>query len=265
MLIRQTAIIFLLLSANIVIAQDCILKNAHAHNDYKHQHPLSDALRHKFASIEADIFLVDNELIVSHTRPIFKKHKTLESLYLKPLLDSCQKNNGHVYKNCTESILLLIDVKTDGYKTHLALKKYLEKYKSILSTFKNGKISLNAVTVVITGHVPYFSVQKDTSRNYFIDLSLMNLESTLDSTQCFMVSTKYSNVLSWKGKGEIPKAEKEKLTALVNQAHQQGKLVRLWASPENKNVWNELLNCGVDLINTDELEELNSFLMGIKK
>lgn len=265
MLFRQTILFFLFISSQIATAQDCILKNAHAHNDYKHKHPLSDALHYKFTSIEADIFLVDNELIVSHTRPILKKNKTLENLYFKPLLDSCQKNNGHVYKNCEASILLLIDVKTQGHEAHLALKKYLEKYKSILSSYENGKISYNAVTIVITGHVPYFSVQKDTSRNYFIDLSLTNLDNDLDSSKCLMASEKYSNILSWKGKGEIPKAEKEKLTALVNKAHQQGKLVRLWASPENKNVWNELLNCGVDLINTDELEKLNSFLMGIKK
>ena len=75
-----------------------------------------------------------------------------------------------------------------------------------------------------------------------------------------MASTKYSNVLKWKGKGEIPKEEKEKLITLVNQAHKEDKVVRLWASPENKKVWTELLNCGVDLINTDKLEMLGAFL-----
>lgn len=246
-------------------AQDCILKNAHAHNDYKHKHPLSDALQNKFASIEADVFLIKNKLIVSHTRPIFKKNNTLENLYFKPLLDSCLKNKGHVYKECDESIILLIDLKTDAEKTYQALKKYLEKYQTILSIYENGKVTMNAVTVILTGNKPFDALQRETTRYAFIDQSIMSLDKPFDSSLCLMVSTKYSNVLSWKGKGEIPKAEKEKLITLVNQAHQQGKKVRLWASPENIIVWKTLLDCGVDLINTDELKKLNSFLMKFKK
>lgn len=246
-------------------SQDCILKNAHAHNDYKHKHPLTDALNNKFSSIEADIFLINNELIVSHTHPVFKKNKTLENLYLKPLLDSCLKNNGKVYKNCNESIILLIDIKTDANETYKELKKYLEKYQSILSKYENGNIIFNAVTVILTGNKPFDMIQKDTIRNAFIDQSLLSLNKSLESTLCLMASTKYSNVLKWKGKGEIPKEEKEKLILLINQAHKEDKLVRLWASPENKKVWNELLNCGVDLINTDKLEMLGTFLKEQKK
>ena len=265
MYIKLVVAVSVFLLCNTLSSQDCIFKNAHAHNDYKQKHPLSDALLNKFASIEVDIFLIKNELIVSHTHPVFKKEKTLENLYLKPLLDSCNKNNGFVYKKCNESIILLIDFKTDGQETYKILKKYLEKYKSILSKFENGKVIVNAVTIVITGNKPYDALQKETTRYAFADQSLMSLDKSLDSSFCFMASTKYSNVLTWKGKGEIPTTEKEKLITLVNQAHQPGKKVRLWASPENIIVWKTLLDCGVDLINTDELKKLNSFLMKFKK
>ena len=39
-----------------------------------------------------------------------------------------------------------------------------------------------------------------------------------------------------------------------------GEKVRLWASPEKKIVWDELLKCGVDLINTDRLATLRKYL-----
>lgn len=265
MLLRILSCILLFISSQNVFSQNCVLLNAHAHNDYKHKHPLSDALQNKFVSIEADIFLINDQLIVSHTRPFFKKKKTLENLYLKPLLDSCNKNNGTVYKNCDESIILLIDIKTDATETYKELKKYLEKYQSILTRYENETISFKAVTVILTGNKPFDVLQKDTIRNAFIDQSLLSLDKSFESTLCLMTSTKYSNLLKWKGKGEIPKEEKEKLIALVNQAHQEDKLVRLWASPENSIVWKALLDCGVDLINTDELEKLNSFLMQFKK
>ncbi len=265
MLFRILSYILLFISSQNSFSQDCILLNAHAHNDYKHKHPLSDALQNKFFSIEADIFLINNELIVSHTRPLFKKKKTLENLYLKPLLDSCNKNNGKVYKNCDESICLLIDIKTDADETYKELKKHLEKYQSILSKYENETIAFNAVTIILTGNKPFDLLQKDTLRYAFIDQSLLSLDKSYESTVCLMASTKYSNVLSWKGKGEISKSEKEKLISLVNQAHKEDKIVRLWASPENIIVWKALLDCGVDLINTDELKKLNSFLMKFKK
>src|SRR5688500_5242918 len=40
-----------------------VLPHAHAHNDYLHDRPLLDALDHGFNSVEADIFLVDGQLL----------------------------------------------------------------------------------------------------------------------------------------------------------------------------------------------------------
>ena len=46
------------------------LAGAHAHNDYEHPRPLLDALSHGFQSVEADIFLIDDQLLVAHPKPI---------------------------------------------------------------------------------------------------------------------------------------------------------------------------------------------------
>src|SRR5262245_17162471 len=53
----------------------------HAHNDYEHPRPLLDALDHGFCSIEADIFLVDGQLLVAHDRTSLSPERTLEKLY----------------------------------------------------------------------------------------------------------------------------------------------------------------------------------------
>jgi glycerophosphoryl diester phosphodiesterase len=248
-------------------AQVKILENAHSHNDYKQKHPLTDALNNGFTSIEADIFLLNGKLIVSHISPFFKKSKTLERLYLKPLQDSINKHNGTVYTNNKQSIILLIDIKTNAEKTYETLKPLLEKYSSILTQSKNGVIIHNAVTVVLTGNKPYSEVNKENNRFAFIDQNLLSLNTeNKDSTSLFlMASAKYSTIIHWKGKGIMPESEKENLIKLTTLAHQQGIKVRLWASPENKLVWAELLKCGVDFINTDELEELKQFLLEYRK
>ncbi|MCX6296543.1 MAG: phosphatidylinositol-specific phospholipase C/glycerophosphodiester phosphodiesterase family protein [Bacteroidetes bacterium] len=265
MQLKLIIISFILFSINILVAQDCCLKNAHSHNDYKQQHPLTDALKNKFISIEADIFLINDQLIISHTYPLFKKHNTLEYLYLKPLLDSCDKHNGKVYEGCNESLTLLIEIKSDKEKTYPVLKKLLEKYQSILSKYENGTVIFKGVTVIITGKKPYSIMENEQIRLAFIDEDLLQIDKPYNKSLCPLASTKYANVLKWKGKGKFPNDEKNKLISLTAEVHLQGKKMRLWASPENKYVWSELLNCGVDLINTNELEKLHLFLTEEKK
>src|SRR5689334_17418060 len=45
-----------------------LLYYGHSHNDYRQKHPLTDALRLGYLSIEADVFLVDGDLLVAHER-----------------------------------------------------------------------------------------------------------------------------------------------------------------------------------------------------
>ena len=63
------------------------LARAFAHNDYAQQRPLLDALAHGFAAIEADIHLVDGELLVGHGKRDLVPGRTLATTYLEPLVD----------------------------------------------------------------------------------------------------------------------------------------------------------------------------------
>src|SRR6478609_9716902 len=60
------------------------LWRAHAHNDYEHPRPLLDALDHRFGSVEADIHLVGDQLLIGHDASELDPSRTLESLYLDP-------------------------------------------------------------------------------------------------------------------------------------------------------------------------------------
>ena len=244
-------------------AQSLPLPNGFAHNDYCHKHPLYDALDNGFTNIEADIFLKDNKLIVAHIFPYFKHNRTLEKLYLEPLLERVTKNDGKIYANYNAPIILMIDIKTDANKTYNALMPLLEKYKSILSGIEDGKMVYRAVTVVLSGHKPYGLIENEKSRYAFIDEDLRKVQrdSTFGYSNVFtMASCKYSNLMKWDGRGHISNAEQTKLMAFVAMAHKLGTKVRLWASPEKKAVWDELLHCGVDLINTDHLVALKDYL-----
>lgn len=236
-----------------------------AHNDYWHKRPLYDALDNGFTNIEADIYLRGNKLIVAHILPIFKKQKTLERLYLSPLM-ACINGTNKEIKCPTYPVTLMIDIKSDADKTYEALEQLLEKYKPILSGYENGVYTQRQVTVVITGHKPYALIKAQKSRLAFIDEDLMQVkQDTLAKNLYQTASCKYSHLLKWDGKGNFSPFERQRLRMYVMLAHRFGKKVRLWASPENEIVWRELLNCGVDLINTDKLAELHNFLQASTK
>ncbi|QQL49145.1 phosphatidylinositol-specific phospholipase C/glycerophosphodiester phosphodiesterase family protein [Mucilaginibacter ginkgonis] len=236
------------------------LVNAFAHNDYWHKRPLYDALENGYTHIEADVYLREGKLVVAHILPFLHRNKTLEKLYLKPLADCI---NGKSTQAACPSypVMLMIDIKSDADETYLALQKLLEKYRSVISGYENGQFVQRKITVVLSGHKPYRLLKSQTDRLAFIDEDLMkSRQDTLTHNIYQTASCKYSKLLTWDGRGDISKAERQKLCDLVAVAHRFGKKVRLWASPDKKNVWQELLSCGVDLINTDKLVALKDFL-----
>jgi hypothetical protein len=251
----------LILSQFYCQAQSAPLLNGFAHNDYRHKHPLFDALDNGFTNIEADIFLKNNKLIVAHVFPYFKGKRTLENLYFKPLWERIAQNNGKVYTNYNKPVILMIDIKTDASNTYKSIKPLLEKYNFMLTHLENGKVVYGAVTVVLSGHKPYDIISSEQNRLAFIDEDLRKVSRDTTMTNMFtMASCKYSRMLKWDGKGSFPEAERIKLCRFVAIAHSMGEKVRLWASPEKKIVWSELLKCGVDLINTDRLATLRQYL-----
>jgi len=261
-LLKTATLVLLFLSPLIVLAQSNPLPSAFAHNDYNHNRPLFDALENGYTNIEADVFLEDDELIIAHINPFFRRSKTLESLYLKPLARYIKNNGGEVYKGYTEPVILMIDIKTGADNTYAAIEKVLMRYSSILSSYDHGVVTKKQVTVVLSGHKPYQMLKAQQTRFAFIDEDLVKSKQDTTSANIYELSScKYSKILRWTGRGKFPDEERARLCAYVAMAHKFRRKVRLWASPENQEVWRELLNCKVDLICTDKLAELKEFLL----
>ena len=236
------------------------LRHAHAHNDYEHKRPLFDALECGFCSVEADIWLVDGRLLVAHDRNQVKPERTLQSLYLDPLRDRARRNDGRVYPNGPE-VILLVDVKSDAGKTYTALRDVLKEYADVLTEFHSGSTATNAVTVIISGNRDRNVMSNETVRCAALDGRLEDLDSNASSHFIPLVSESWTKIFKWRGAGPMPKEEKQKLQQTVTKAHAQGRKVRFWATPDQPEVWKELLDAGVDLLNADDLAGLQKFLL----
>lgn len=240
--------------------QPAPLPRAHAHNDYEHARPLLDALDHGFCSVEADIWLTPEGLLVGHDRKDLKPERTLQKLYLDPLRERIQANGGRVYRD-GPPFYLLIDVKTAADETYAALDKVLAGYADILTTTTDGKTEQKGVTAILSGNRAIDAAHKQHVRYVGIDGRPEHLQSNEPSALVPWISANWNLLFAWKGDGAMPAAEKQKLAELVGRAHGQGRQVRFWATPEREAVWKELAAAGVDYINTDKLPDLQTFLL----
>ena len=235
------------------------LLNAHAHNDYEHEHPLFDALEQGFTSVEADVYPVDGKLLVGHNRRDLKPARTLESLYLAPLAERVEKNGGHVFPQVAR-FFLLIDIKAEPQETYRILQQLLAKHANVFTSIEKDEIHPSAITVVLTGDRPKLDPNDKSLRYVGIDGRVSDLDSSVPVHFMPMISDSWRSQFHWNGSGEIPSAERAKLIDIVNKAHAAGRVVRFWETPENENVWRELRAGGVDLLNTDQLSRLAKFL-----
>ncbi|MFD3499743.1 phosphatidylinositol-specific phospholipase C/glycerophosphodiester phosphodiesterase family protein [Streptomyces sp. NPDC058676] len=242
------------------------LWRAHAHNDYEHPRPLLDALDHRFGSVEADIYLVDDQLLVAHDPVDLDPARTLESLYLAPLAARVRANHGSVYRGYRKPLQLLIDIKTEGSSTYLALDRHLRRYKHLFTAYAHGRVLPGPVTAVISGdRAARTPMEAQTVRRAFYDGRLADLGTSAPASFVPLISDNWTLNFTWLGVGAFPDAERHKLRTIVRTAHARGQKVRFWATPDvagpaRDALWAELLAADVDYLNTDDLAGLEAFL-----
>ncbi len=240
--------------------QASALVNAHAHNDYQHKRPLFDALDQGFCSVEADIHLVDRQLLVAHDRSAVKPERTLQALYLDPLRAQARKNRGRIYRD-SPVFYLLIDVKANAEATYAVLREVLKQYADILTEFQGNKLRKRAVTVVISGARATETMKAEKRRFAGIDGQIADLESGSPPTVFPWISDDWNTQFKWWGFGTFPENEKQKLKTLVETAHKHGYRIRFWGAPNSEAIWRVQQEAGVDLLNADNLAGLRAFLL----
>lgn len=235
------------------------LIQAHSHNDYEHARPLFDALDLGFCNVEADIYLVDGQLLVAHDRKDVRPDRTLERLYLEPLRERFRQNRGRIYPEGTP-FTLLVDIKEHADLVYPVLDRVLRRYRSMLTSFTSHQTRTGAVTVVLSGDRPFRLVEQQKRRWCGLDGRLADLASNPSPHLVPWVSDTWLAHFAWRGEGEIPAADWQKLKGVVAQAHSQGRRLRFWATGNDPKGWKVLQDAGVDLLGADDLTALHQFL-----
>ena len=182
----------------------------HAHNDYLHARPLFDALDQGFDSVEADVFLSKNDLLVGHFFWEIKPERTLDSLYLLPL--SKLHKEGKL-----KNIWLMVDIKSnEAERSAMLLDQQLRRYPGLFS--KVGEKDNAPVKVLLSGNMPREWVCSGKSNLLRLDGREGDLGNKEQAEIFPWVSMPWSKHFSWLGKGPISEIEKNKLKAMSLKA-----------------------------------------------
>lgn len=167
----------------------------HSHNDYWRRVPLYEAIHAGCISVEADVWLFDEELYVGHDTYALTPNRTLNSLYINPLLDILDKQNpvthfhpvhsdpphGVFDEEPSQTLVLLIDFKTSGPDLWPYVSAQLSplRERGYLTYFNGTDVIEGPITVVGTGNTPFdLLVANTTYRDIFFDAPLDQLANT---------------------------------------------------------------------------------------
>jgi alkaline phosphatase len=231
--------------------------NAHSHNDYENQNPFFTAYNNNFGSIEADIFYIQDSLYVGHVLGDIAKKRTLQNYYLDPLNKKIKENSGFIYKDSSKVLQLLIDIKTDPYRT-------LERLVAVLNQYPNIT-KCNKIKIVITGGRPKPNEFKNYPEFIYFDGDLEKKYLSTELNRIGLFSADFTQYSVWNGKGIMVKEEKQKIDSIISSVHSLGKQIRFYGSPDYLNAWQQFVKMKVDFINTDHIVELAKFFNAWEK
>ena len=218
----------------------------HSHNDYNRTVPFWEAYSQHCASIEADVFLQDGEILVAHNRKDVTAERSLRKMYIEPIVKTFRENGGRMWKGSDDRLQLVVDLKTgESLPGVIALA---EEYPDVFTT-ENG------VKIVITGDEPApEDFGKWPSWLWFDgDFKDGKLNYTPEQLKRIaMISTDFRKFArNWNGKGRMINSELEAVTKAIETAHEAGKPIRFWDAPEGTTAYFTLHKLGVDFFNTD--------------
>ena len=259
----------------------------HSHNDYWRHVPLYDALAAGCTGVEADVWLTDTDtdLLVGHSHGSLTAARSLRSLYIDPLVSilSHQNQATNVTRDITPStingvfdtspntsLVLLIDIKTDGAATFPKVLEQLEPLRSQgWLTYFNGSIVPGPITVVGTGNTPFdLIIANSTYRDIFFDAPLDQLwgeQAPANATLYTNQNSLYASVSMQKEIGNpwlgaLSPQQVNIIRGQIRGAREHGLKARYWDTPSwpvgvRDHIWDVLEKEGVGMLSVDDLQD----------
>ncbi|PKS05238.1 hypothetical protein jhhlp_008609 [Lomentospora prolificans] len=253
--------------------------SCHSHNDYWRKEPVFSALKTGCVGIEADVWLVEDDLWIAHEWSDLKRGVNFTGLYVDPLVKLLEQRNSYfpgqgwthngVYESDPDQTLaLVIDLKSESHDTWPVVQAQLQplRERDWLTHVSDGKVHYRPITVVGSGNTDFATLRANsTFHDSFFDAPLNALEgSEYDATNSYYASVSFTEHLGLSLTGHLTQRQVERLRKSVREAHSRGLKARYWGAPAwalgvRDRVWKVLSDEGVDIVNVDDLQSFRDW------
>ena len=259
----------------------------HSHNDYWRQRPLYSAIGSGCISIEADVWDIGTDLFVAHELDEVVRDRTLQSLYLKPLVGVLDHMNrkwalrspprGIFHQHPDQTLVLVVDFKRPEVWPILQQQLQTLREKGYLTYWNGTDRTSRPITVVASGVAPFdLLVQNTTYRDVFYDAPLdrlgdcTGLDCLLHQSKNQTQPPKYNISNSYYASSSLShavgslvgfaftEAQIKLLQQQIYDARERGLIPRYWGTPRwprslRDGVWSVLMQAGVGVLDVDDL------------
>ena len=187
--------------------------------------------------------------------------RTLRRLVLTPLFARIASRGGRLSREQQTPFRLVVEFTGAVREAETLLRAYrmldqqLRDHAELLSRCTDETVTPGAVTVSVSGIVDVRELLATQSERYaFADGTFDDLGSRSASPALVpVISELWSRRFGWDGREPIPAEERHLLHALVRQAHDDGRMVRIAGLTDGprrarRAIWTELGLAGVDVI-----------------
>ncbi|KAF7858937.1 hypothetical protein EAF04_008978 [Stromatinia cepivora] len=249
----------------------------HSHNDYWRTVPLFQALAAGCTSVEADIYLPtkpgSDDLLVGHSSRSLTQDRTLQSLYIRPLITILENlNNGSNNSDSADwsgifqsspntTFTLFLDFKSDGSELWPYVNRHLENFrlKNWLTHWSSSKgLTWAPIIVVASGKAPFNLLASNTTyRDIFYDAPLDDIANPLyDNTNSYYASVSMSKAIGRLWLWKFSSAQLDKIAEQISAANSKGLKARYWDTPSWPAIFRDyisgiLIEKGVGMLNVD--------------
>jgi len=252
----------------------------HSQNDYWRRIPLYEAVHYGCISVEADVWQFGDDLYVGHTESALTANRTFRSLYVNPLVSILEnqnpktefvdaKHNGVFDEDHSQTLVLLVDLKTEPEKTFNYVRDQLQplREKRFLSRFNGHVFVPGPITVVGTGNTNLdLVISNNEYRDIFLDapLSAFSKKSPTEEqklyndTNSYYASGPLIKEFGYPWRGHYTEDTIERIVDHIQGAQETGLKARYWDTPGwpaslRYSVWELLIKHGTDILNVDDV------------
>ncbi|KAF3926237.1 hypothetical protein ABW20_dc0102627 [Dactylellina cionopaga] len=225
--------------------------------------------------------------MVAHEKTALTPNRTFTSLYVNPILQTLERQNpitkysngsrcGVFDEDCHRTLYLWVDLKTGAKETWPLVVEQLAplRKRDWLTKWDGKKVIPGPVTVIGTGSSNWEVLigDKTRARDYFVDAPLLEIGEKseqmhpdgktplYDSTSSPFATMRLSWAVGKEIKSQLNSKQLKTIEHLVKKADERGMKIRIWDTPNwptkrRHNVWRQLADIPVGLLNVDDLQD----------